>query len=376
MKSLCLVLFLSMAWQGFCDEEKSLEDRLRYLEKKQGYEYKRGRFQPVIEAELLYWKADVDGVAYATTSVVQQGVDGSGFVGTPVKTRMPHFSYGPGFRLSAGIQSPYDLFDVTLVWTRFNTEGKDRARGSFVATDPVMGDKVIFDEIGLIEPLVSIPDRASAACHIQGNLLELQLARGVDITYHFFIRPYFGVRAVWSDVHWDIRFKRDFLLPEGIDQDAAKLKIKNDFRAIGGLVGLQMEWKAPLGFGVDIQGAGSLVWGRTEERTRQESLFIPATAVTGMKQNFKAENSFHSVKGLWELFGGIFWEKYFSKRKLNAKTLLVKQQRPPSSLRIIVGYEFQQWPYVGQKTNTQTTRQRERYSLGFQGFTGGVKFVF
>ena len=100
---------------------------------------------------------------------------------------------------------------------------------------------------GLIEELVSVPNRAISRCHIKGNILELQLARGIDISYHFFVRPYFGIRAVWSDVDWKIRFERDFLLPEGIDQDATRLKIKNDFHAMGGLIGLQMEWKAPMG---------------------------------------------------------------------------------------------------------------------------------
>ena len=135
------VIFLCVGLQGFSDEEKSVEDRIRYLEKKQGYEYKTGRFQPLVKAELLYWKADVDGVACATTSVMQEELGGVGLIGTRVKTRTPHFSYGPGLRLSAGIQSPYDLFDATVVWTRFETKGKDIAHGSFVAVDPSVGER-------------------------------------------------------------------------------------------------------------------------------------------------------------------------------------------------------------------------------------------
>ena len=107
------------------------------------------------------------------------------------------------------------------------------------------------------------------------------------------------------------------------------------------------------GFGVTIQGAGSLVWGPTEEHTKQQYRFLPAGAETTEKQTFRAKNSFHSMKALWGLFGGIFWETYFSKKKLTARSLVVRQQRPPSSFRVFVGYEFQQWPYVGQKTDIQ-----------------------
>ncbi len=371
-----LLLPALLTLQAFADEEKSFEERVRFLEQKRGYQFKKRRYQGLAKGELLYWKADVDGVAYSTTFISENAQGTAGQVETNIKTRTPHFSYDPGFRVGIGLQSPYDLFDVFLVWTRFYTDGSDHAHGTLVPSFPEDGDKVIFDGIGLIKGLVSFPNKASAECRIKENLLDVQLARGIAVSRHFFMRPYFGIKGVWSHLDWDIKAKRNFVITDAFNQDATQLKVKNDFNAVGALIGLEINWKAPMGFGVSVKGAGALVWGLTEERTKQKYLFIPAGTDTRIKQNFKAGNSFHSMKALWELFAGVFWETHLSGKEKMDKAILSKTRlKQRSSIRLFAGYEFQQWPNVGQKTNIQSSRQRDRFSLGFQGFTGGVKIV-
>lgn len=367
---------VSSELEHLSNEEQSVKERIEFLEEKHGYRFKKKDFQAFAEGQLLYWKADVDGVAYATTSVVRPVAGGIGNVGTHVKTRTPHFAYDPGFRIGVGVESPFDLFDFALVWTRFYTEGHDKAHGTFVPIIPVPGDKLIFDGIGLIKPLVSIPNRASTNCDIKENILDLQLARGIPVSRHFFMRPYFGVRAIWSAIDWDIKVKRNFLTPGIFDQDSTQLKVKNDFQAVGGLIGLELDWKAPIGFGVHMRGAGSLVWGPSEERTKQKYVFVPAGTDTRLHQNYKAVNSFHALKGLWELFVGVFWETDFTSKKGEKPMLIRVKNKYHVSLRFLAGYECQHWPWFGQKTNDQITRDRDRFSLSFQGFTGGAKLVF
>lgn len=362
--------------RSFADEELKVEERIQFLEEKRGYRFKKRDFQAFAEGELLYWKADVDGVAYATTSVVRHAEGAVGDVNTHYKTRTPHFNYDPGFRVGLGVESPFDLFDICFVWTRFYTEGHDKAHGTLVSFVPIPGDKLIYDGIGLIKSMASIPNSASADCGIKENILDLQLARGIPVSRHFFMRPYFGVRSLWSSIDWDIKVKRNFLAPGIFDQDATELKVKNDFQAVGGLIGLEFDWKAPMGFGVNMRGSGSLVWGRAEELTKQKYVFVPAGTETKLHQNYKAVNSFHSLKGLWELFVGVFWETDFTSKKGEKPMLIRVKHKHHVSLRLLAGYEYQHWPWFGQKTNTQVNRERDRFSLGFQGFTGGAKLVF
>jgi hypothetical protein len=355
------------------DEEKSVTERLRFLEDQKGYQFKKRKYEWVVEGEFLYWLADIDGVAYATTSIAE-----AGGIGTNVKTRTPQFSYDPGFRLSLGIRSPFDLFDAMLSWTRFYTEGHDSVHGSLVpggAAAP--GDKVIVDTIGLIEPLVSIPNRAKANCQIKSNVLDLQLGRGVAVTRYFFLRPYFGVRGAQLITHWHIDLDRNFILPDAFNQDATQLRVINDFRAVGGLIGLEVDWKFSKGLGINARAEGALIYGRTSESTEQKYIFIPAGTSTEVKEEFKAKNSFYSVKAMLDFFAGAYWQIKFYKEQPQSKWHLKRKKRiEDASLRIFAGYEFQLWPMIGQKTITQSTRYRERYNVGFEGLSTGVKFAF
>lgn len=350
---------------------KSIEERIQKLEDQRGYYPKSQKaFHGIFGAELLYWKADIDGVAYATISKLVKTKGLPGNVSTNIETLSPHFEYNPGFRLFAGMQSPFDLFDVVLVWTRFTTEGHDSTRGSHVDGSPAPGDKVIFNDIGLIKELDSVPRHAKAKCRLKSNLLDLQLGRGISLSRHFFFRPYFGLRGVWIGADWRIAMARHFLIPDAFGQDSTKLKVDNDFRGFGGVFGAVADWKLPLGFGIMARGSGSLIYGLTEESTRQEYFFLPASSIKLDKAHYKADNSFHSVKALWELFAGVFWENRIRKpKKYHSK---VKQFH----FRLFTGYELQQWPYIVQKTTIQNLHERERYSLGFEGFTGGVMIVY
>lgn len=342
----------------------SLEEERRFYSSKEKF------FHGIAGVELLYWKADIDGAAYATTSKLVQANGTSGNLNTHVKTRTPHFSYDPGFRLTFGIQSPFDLFDVVFVWTRFYTEGDDRAHGTLVPAIAVPGDKIIFDDIGLVKAFTSIPNRAKTECHFKGNLLDVQLGRGIEVSDAFFFRPYFGVRAVGSDLDWTISVARTFIFPGIFGQESTRLKVDNDFYAVGGLFGMFVDWKLPMGFGITSRAAGALVYGRTSESTHQEFIFVPPFSRTQIEKNYKAHNSSHSVKGLWELFGGIYWQSKIPKpKKYQTGTRHFK-------VRLIAGYEFQQWPEIAQKTNVQVSRERERFSLGFQGFTGGIVMIY
>jgi hypothetical protein len=351
------------------EKRKSIVEKIELIEEERGVHFKKRHFQPILAGDFLFWKADVDGVATAVTFVRE------GDAATRVKTRTPHFAYDPGFRLGAGVQSPYGLYDLFLVWTRFDTEGSDQAHGSLITGSGVSGDKFIADLIGMIRQLVSVPDKFISRCGIRENLLDLQLARGIQASRHFFMRSYFGVRGVLSGIDWKMKAKRDFLLSD-LDQDSSKLHVRNDFRGLGGLIGLELDWKAPMGFGVNMRGAGALLWGPSKEETKQRYAFVPAGGLDEINQTYRAENSFHSLKAMWEMFLGVFWETDFTSEKAHKKSLIRDKEKQRTSLRLLVGYELQEWPWFGQKTNVQATRERDRFTLGFQGLTANAKIVF
>ena len=219
----------------------SVAERIEKLEEQRGFYPKSQKaYHGIFGAELLYWKADVDGVAFATISKLVKSQS------TNIRTLSPHFAYDPGFRLFVGVQSPFDLLDVVFVWTRFTTEGHDSTHG-----------KVIFDDIGLIKELDTTPTRAKVKCRLYGNLLDMQFGRGIDLSKHFFFRPYFGLRGVWIGADWRISAARP-LFPEPFAQDSTKLKVNNDFDGIGGILGLWRTGRCPWVLGSRRAGRGPL----------------------------------------------------------------------------------------------------------------------
>ena len=325
-------------------EIDSVEEKIKRLEQEVGIKPEVYRTTFNFFGDFLYWKASLDGVAYATTAVSVVNPDGTaGF--NRFKTKTAHFDYDPGFIIGAGIGLPYDNWDIGTQWLRFHTEGNDHARGS---RSEAPGHPVILDTIGMIEPLPSPPSRARADCSIHLDVLDFVLGRSFLWSKYFNFRPFAGLRAAWVDIDWDIAFTR------AIDA-AAYLDVDNDFDAIGFIGGFESEWTLYKGFGLFSYSSASLIYGKSSERT-QEKFFLK-----GAKQPLTAHNSAHTVKAVFDLVLGLKWVIRF---------------KDHYAFHLRAGYDFFYWPSVTQKTVIQNSRIRDRADLSFEGLILGAKFEF
>jgi hypothetical protein len=335
----------------------SVEEKLTKLEQELGIKQVPVKMVLSVFGDFLYWKASLDGVAYATTAVIVRNPDGSeGF--DRFKTRTVHFEYDPGFSIGAGMGLPYDQWDVSLRWLRFHTEGRDKARGSSVEA---VGDRVVLDLIGMLESVVSSPHRATADCKIHLDVVDLVLGRAFFWSRYFEFRPFAGLRGAWVDLDWDIAFTTPTSTPSPIDQSSAFLNVDNNFNAIGFLGGFESKWSFYKGLGLFSYATASLIYGKSSERTKEDFFFIPALETTTFEQTLKARNSTHTMKSVFDIALGLKWEIHFKKH---------------DAFQIRAGYEFFYWPNVTQKTIAQETRIRDRADLSFQGLIMGGRFDF
>jgi hypothetical protein len=370
MKWLCVIAFLfcSKAYPLFAILEQltglenkgrrevtSVEGKIKRLEEELGIKTPPTKTTFNIFGDFLYWKASLDGVAYATTAVEVVNADGTlGF--DRFKTRTVHFEYDPGFSIGAGVGLPYDQWDIAIRWLRFYTTGKDTAHGSL---DAAVDHRMIFDSIGMLESLLSLPNKATADCQIHLNLVDLVLGRAFLWSHYFEFRPFAGLRGAWLDIDWDIAFTRPIIIPSPTNQTYAFLDVDNDFDAIGFLGGFESKWNCYKGLGLFSYATAALIYGKSSERTEEEFFLVPALGTSTFEQTLKARNSTHTVKSVFELAMGLKWEIHF---KQHYRFL------------IRAGYEFFYWPNVTQKTMTQDTRIRDRSDLSFQGIIVGAKF--
>ena len=371
MKGFCLIVLWFFATQPlFADvhnlprvseesqrQYSSLEEKVKKLEEELGVKRPPPRTSFNFFGDFLYWKASLDGVAYATTAVVVTNADGSqGF--DRFKTRTVHFAYDPGFSIGVGVGLPYDQWDVGVRWLRMHTKGKDEAHGSLAETD---GNRVILDSVGMLEALLSPPSKATADCRIHLNLVDVFFGRTFLWSHYFAFRPYAGIRTVWIDIDWDIAFKSPITIPSPRDQSNAFLDVDNDYDAVGFLGGFESKWSFYQGFGLFSYATAALVYGKSSERTKEEFVLVPAGTSTKIEQTLKARNATHAVKGVFDLALGLKWEIQFKEWY---------------EFLIRAGYEFFYFPNATQKTVVQNTRIRDRSDLSFQGIIIGARFDF
>jgi len=335
----------------------SIEEQLQKLELELGIKRPVPRTSWNLFGDFLYWKASLDGVAYATTAVEVVNADGS--LGQDrFKTRTVHFSYDPGFCIGIGVGLPYDNWDIGLRWLRFYTTGHDKAHG---AASDAAGGRVILDSVGMLEALVSNPTKATAKCDIHLNVVDLYLGRRFLWSHYFEFRPYAALRGAWIDLDWDIAFRAPITIPSPVNQSYAFLDVDNDFNAIGFIGGFDSKWTFYKGLGLFCYASAGLVYGESSEKTKEKFFLVPASTTTLIEQTLRARNATHAIKSVFDFTLGLKWEILF---------------KGHYQFGIHAGYELLYWPNVTQKTVVQNMRIRDRSDLSFQGLILGAGFDF
>jgi hypothetical protein len=335
----------------------SFEEKIRQLEQDSGIEVRKETTTVSFFGEFIYWKASLDGVAYATTAKVVDAV-GGGTLFDKFKTRTVHFDFDPAFQIGMGIGLPYDYWDVSWRWLRSRTKGEDLAHGDLEIVPP---NRIIIDSVGMIENLEVPPRRAKAKCKVDLDIADLVLGRTFLWSRYFSFRPYAGFRGAWLKLDWDIAFQMPFSIPSANIQNRASLDVDNDFSAGGFVGGFESKWDLYQGFGFFSNASAALVYGRSSERTKEKFVLVPADALEESEQTLTARNSINTVKGMFNILLGLKWEGDFYKTY---------------HLMAWAGYDFFYWPNVTQKTINQAIRSRDRADLSYQGLVVGARFIF
>lgn len=351
--SYCVIFFLCASLYA----TSSIEEKLNRLEIESGIKPPPNQTSVNAFGNFLYWKASLDGVAWATTAKVVARPSGGDTL-DDFKTRMVHFDYSPAFQVGIGVGLPYDQWDVSVQWLRTDSTGRDHARGDLTID---VGNKIILDEIGLIQGLLTPPNRASAHCRVHLHIIDLVLGRTFFWSKYFVFRPFAGVRGAWLKLDWDLSFTMPIQSHAPLDQTYTFADINNRFNAAGLIGGFESKWNLYRGFGLFSHATASLIYGVSSEKTKQEFFLIPAMTSDLFEQTFSAKNSTHAVKGVFDIAIGLKWEKDLTKRW---------------HLLLRAGYDFFYWPAVTQKTILQITRVRDRSDLSFQGFIVGARLDY
>ncbi len=335
----------------------SFEGRLERLERDSGIDLRKEKTTVFFFGDFIYWKTSLDGVAYATEAKAELDPVGN-LVFTDFKAKTVDFDYAPAFQVGMGIGLPHDHWDITLKWLRSFTKGRDTAYGDLSVA---AGNEVIFDSIGLIEGLVSPPNRVSADCSVHLDVGEIVLGRTFLWSRYFWFKLYGGLKGAWVRLDWDISYKVPVVIPSATVQTYTDFNVDNDYAGGGFVGGFESKWNVYKGFGLFSRASAALIYGRSSERTKQKFFTIPAGSVETFEQTLTAHNARAAVKAVFDIAIGLKWEGNFYKT---------------DHILVWAGYDFFYWPGVTQKTIVQLTRIRDRSDLSYEGLVVGARMDF
>ncbi|MBS0615926.1 MAG: hypothetical protein JSR58_05185 [Verrucomicrobia bacterium] len=297
-----------------------------------------------LELEALYWKTYEQGLGYVienkgSTTTVSHG-----------HTKHGEFDWNWGGRGSIGFKFPsWDKWDLQLSYTYFHgtaTEHETAPTGgalfpSFIAPQAgnVFATKAHFHGVVIL------------------NASEIELGRSCHVSRWLEIRPSIGVKGVAIHQHFRLRFEGGTVAPIG-DEDLVFLG--NLYWGVGPRFAVDSLWGLGGGFGLFLNGAGSLVAGRFFGHQKEH---LDQADITRL--NVRDHES--AVVPIAELALGLQWDKMMYNNRFH--------------LGLKVGFEMQYFFDQNRLLHFHNFSSpglftQDRGDLSFMGLTFGFQFDF
>ncbi|MBS0650420.1 MAG: hypothetical protein JSR93_04595 [Verrucomicrobia bacterium] len=276
-----------------------------------------------LECDFLYWRAEMDNIEFAVSSTSPNDADvGEMSQMTGGKWLDIDFEWGPGFRVGIGYDTPYDCWDLFLSWTRFNHSSSGHAHqpsgGGLAATWFTFAT------------LLGINcEKASGHWDLNYNTLDLMLSRTFFVSRALTLRPGLGIRGAWIDQ--DMRYHYSgvdyiFLHGFGAPLGPEKVKLSNDYHALGILAGLGLDYCFNRHWSIYGNLAGSLLYGTFEVH---EHLKTKGINLYSRHVSYQFSEDRDRLKTNVEMGIGLKWETDLNHKKVH--------------LSFFAGYEFLVW---------------------------------
>lgn len=273
-----------------------------------------------IRVDFLWWRPSTECLTLGSEETVVR--EPTTLLGTNSENfshfKKPKFKYDPGFRL--GLTHNCDgcccSWDVALTWTHFHSKARTSGE-SFFQDDDFEGDFTVF--VPQWERIDNVfPDFAKSRWTFDLDLVDLEFGHKYYVSQCFVLRPHVGLRGGRIDQGYRIfsfaaRESGEISIGEFDNYDSF-VHAKNDFRAIGPRIGIDLELNLGCGFAVVGQAAGSILFGRTERHSHEDFDYFTdvGTVTTENHFHYRANGSDHRLsRTITDLAVGVKWEHCF-----------------------------------------------------------------
>jgi hypothetical protein len=300
-----------------------------------------------LEAEFLWWRATLDNLEYA----VKGKQSFIAFAGLSLSSEIKgvDFEFDPGVRVSAGFDFGRRNWDIALRWTYHYTSptGSTGTDNPSLSVIPLAYDPVF--QVGTGEPPVA--NTAKSKWTNQFNALDFEMGYDYFFSQMFSIRPYFGLKAAWIDMHSNSKYT-NVLIPGNPNTpfDEVSVRSKSDYWGVGPRVGIDGHLHMGWGFSFYALTSASMLYGAFDTTLKVSNLLISGTT---------KYNNYYRLRTMAQIATGLRWGWCFSRKYF---------------LSLHLGWETQYW------WEQLEMRFAERFEpdadLTFSGLDAGIRFDF
>ncbi|WP_420421738.1 Lpg1974 family pore-forming outer membrane protein [Simkania sp.] len=280
---------------------------------------KRG-YDVVVDAEFLYWYANVTQLSYAREyKLAPVGDSTDPTVATLVPVEFKHLDWGwdPGVRLGLGVVTNHEGWEVYSNWTYTYNSVSDTSsvpdyagRDFFSTTVNPPGTKI------LTSPWLWLPDRdhfnrIKANWALLFNQIDLTVGRHFWISPRLSIQPFAGVRGFWARMHFSVdAFRPGINNPVSIqNQIDSKNTFKQKSWGVGLLGGLNTAWHITDHWSVVGAADLALAYGKTMVRSRIDNLQIELLPQVPYRDvHLHVDDNLYRLQSFVDLSLGLRWE--------------------------------------------------------------------
>ena len=307
-----------------------------------------------IQAEFLYWRANMDSLEY----VLQSNGDNI-LLSTSAEFREPDFEYDPGVRVGIGYDFGRSNWDINLAWTYHyssvsDSSGSEDRPLSQVATRFQSASDTVYN--------FDVSTTAKADWKVRLNSIDLEFGYDYFFSKRFSMRPHFGLKAAWIDMHYDVAYTNLIDSQSGNLISSGSMRTNSDFWAVGPRMGFDSYLHIGWGFSLYGKFAGALIYGEYDSTTKFsfERQPVPPFNSMGVDSYPLRHNDYSRLRAMTEMSIGLEWGYCFSSDYY---------------LGFNIGWETQYW-WNQLETYFLTTDWHPRGDLTYSGLNAGFRFDF
>ncbi|MCB1074714.1 MAG: hypothetical protein KDK59_04190 [Simkania sp.] len=272
-----------------------------------------------VDAEFLWWYGSVTDLSYAikgkTVATGDAVNPAQSAVWTPSKKEEFDWSWDPGVRIGLGLITDHDGWDVYSNWTYFYNSVTDSSSvppfndSNLAQAGPYPLGTRAFTSTWFLTPNGEFLRRVKAKWAILFNQIDSRLGRSFWISRYLSLQPFFGVRAYWSRMYFNVHGDRPARVNATLFSTSSTYGQKS--WAVGLLGGINTAWHINPNWSIFANTSIALAYGKSWIRRKSSQLEIDQTGVTLGNLSATTQDTIYQTQPFVDLAMGARWEKTF-----------------------------------------------------------------